>query len=230
MLDILDDDYIYGQKLSFSTTNKSNFKISGDAEFGSSKAPLVSISTSRPANNGSILSIDKFRIKSDGRFLGELSLSTSTISKFTMKFEDGRQQVGKPLQSYGKLGCELTLPSLKANAEVDVVNGPLIQSSLLYTYGKLSVGGEILLNTHAEEKKSPPEISDLNIGFGYLGPDWLLTARTTELSENLRLSYYHNITSSFVLATLVDYRFKANVQKITIGSRYMYVLPPSSWT
>jgi hypothetical protein len=107
---------------------------------------------------GNILSLDKLRVKSDGRLLAEVSLKTSSLSKFTMSAEDGRQEPGKPIQSFGKLGIEFTLPNISIDADVDVVNGPLLRTSALYKYGRYKFGGEALVNSHIEDSDQPPEI------------------------------------------------------------------------
>lgn len=49
-------------------------------------------------------------------------------------------------------------------------------------------------NTHYEEKQdASPELMDLNFGGAYMCPDWTFSARTTDLVENIRLSYVHHV-------------------------------------
>jgi hypothetical protein len=196
----------------------SKFSISGEVEMSPQKAAFASLTASR---QGSLVSLDKLRVKSDGRLLAELSLKLSSSSKMTISTEDGRQEPGKPLHSVGKLGLEMALPNLNADMDIDVVNGPLVHGSLLYKYGNIRVGGEALVNTHAEDKDQTVEFADMNFGMSYSGLDWTLIARTTNSLENMRVGYLHNFSPALVLVSQVDYHLKSNAQKIAFGSKYM---------
>lgn len=218
LVDILEDDYIHGQKFKFKSKNMSKFCITGEAELYPQKAAFASLTASRA---GSLISLDKLRVKSDGRLLAELSLKLSNSTKMTISTEDGRQEPGKPLHSIGKLGMELSLPYLNADVDVDVVNGPLVHGSVLYKYGNIGVGGEALVNTHAEDKDQSVEFADMNFGMSYFGHDWKLIARTTNSLENIRVGYLHNFSPSLVLVSQVDYHLKSNAQKIAFGSKYL---------
>jgi len=217
-IDLLEDEYFSGQRLKFKAKNQSDFVVSGEADLTPLKLPTASLTVNKP---GSIISLDKLRIKSDGKLLTEISLKTSSFSKIVMNAEDGRQEPGKPIRSFGKLGFELNLPSWSIDADVDVVNGPLLYSSILYKYDNFKFGGETLINTHLEDNSRPTEIMDINAGFSYACKDWLLVAKTTNVFENIRLSYLHNISPKLILATQVNYDLKSNSQKLAIGTSYL---------
>lgn len=216
-IDLLEEDFFFSQKFQFKAKNQSDFVVTGEADFGS-RGPMANLSLFR---KGSILSLDKLRIKSDGRILAEASLKTSDISTFTVSAEDGRQEPGKPLQSFGKLGVEIRSPTIMAQADVDVVNGPLLKGSFVYSLFKnLSFGAETLVNTHLEERNSYPELTDLNFGVAYSGPNWNLAARTTDTIGTMRFGYLQSISQRLTVGALLIYRLKANAQKLVFGAEY----------
>ena len=145
----------------------------------------------------------------------------NSLAKLTITAEDGRQEPGKSLQSLAKIGCELITKSFHCDAGIDVVNGPLLQSSVLYQYGNWQLGSELFINSHLEDKDQSPAVSDVNVGLAYQGPGWSLVARTTDVLDNLRVSYLHHVTKSLSFATLIDYRLKLNSQKISMGTKYL---------
>ena len=214
--DLLEDDYFHTQRLSIKTINESQLCWLTEGEL-SSKGINASISASRKGSN---LSLDKLRVKSDGRICFEASLQTSGITKFTISGEDGRQEAGKPLQGFGKLGCEVRTSSVSGTADIDVVNGPLFRSDFLYNYKLFSAGVEVAVNSRFEEKDIAPEVSDINIGFAYRGPSWNLSAKTLDTFGSLRISYLHTISPALSVGTRLDYRLKGNSQKISIGTNY----------
>lgn len=215
--DLLDDDYFYVQRLKIATTNDSKLSWITEGEL-SSKGSFASISASLKSSN---LSLDNFRIKSDGRILVEASLQTSEFTKFTINAEDGRQEPGKLLQSNGKLGCEFRLPAISGKADLDIVNGPTFRSSMLYNLtDNFKIGSEIAVNTRLEEKDQSPEISDVNIGMSYKGTDWNLSARTHDTLGTLRISYLHSINPMLHVCSRLDYRIKGNSQKIFVGTSF----------
>ena len=213
---ILEDDYNYSHHLKFKTTNESAISFQGETEFGP-QSPSATLTISKPGSN---FALEKFKVKSDGRVSTELSLTTSAVSKFTISAEDGRQEIGKPIKSFGKIGCQFNFKNFNFDSNIDVVNGPLLTGSFLYNYRNFHVGGEALINSHLEEKDQSPDITDLNVGFGFTGINWAMSTRTTDLLSNLRFSYLQSITSNFKFATILDYRLKSNIQKITFGTEY----------
>ena len=222
--DLLEEDYFFSQRLKIKTTNASDLSWLTEGELSAKGGANASITATR---KGSTLSLDKLRVKSDGRVLVEASLLTSNSTKFIMCAEDGRQEPGKPLHSVGKLGCEFKIPGASyggtITSDIDVVNGPIFRSSALYNYSKATkLGGEIVVNTRLEEKDPTPELSDINLGISYDGPGWNLTGKTMDYLGTLRLSYTHNVSEKLTLASQLDYRIKGNPwQKLSVGSRYV---------
>jgi len=219
--ELLENDYFYCQKLKVKTTNASLLSWFTEGELGGKGAVASTTVTCK----GSSLSLDKLRVKSDGRVLMEASLLTSNHTKFTMCAEDGRQEPGKPLQSFGKLGCEFKIPGAAHGgtvaSDIDVVNGPIFRSSFLYNYSPaVKLGGEVVVNTRLEEKDAP-ELMDVNVGASYDGPGWNLTGKTMDSLGTLRLAYTHAVSPKLTLASQLDYRIKGSSQKLSVGSRYL---------
>ena len=220
---LFDDDYAFSKKIAVKTKNDSDFEVETEGEL-LAKGTQASVTIKRA---GLPLSLDKIRIKSDGRVLVEGSYSTSPVSKFTISAEDGRQEPGKPLQSFGKLGCSFALPNADVSADIDVVNGPTLRASaLMFNKNKQINGGfEVLLNSRFEEKESP-ELSDANVGFSYSSHNWRLSARTFDLFSSMRLGYVQSYSPNILIGTMVDYHLKSNAQKIAVGTQVR--LPPYS--
>jgi hypothetical protein len=196
------------------TKNESDREVTTQGEL-SPKGATGSLSINRL---GSPLSLDNLRIRSDGRVLVEGSLQTSSVSKLTVAAEDGRQEPGKPVQSFGKLGCELKLPRIGSTFDVDVVNGPLFSASALFTPAQnVYFGMEGLFNSHLEDKDRSPEIIDFNMGIQYLGPNWTAAARSFDSMNTLKMAYVHVLSPTVTIGSHVDYRKKTNSQKLSLG-------------
>jgi hypothetical protein len=164
--DLLEEDYFYTQRLNIKTTNASNLSWLTKGEM-SHKGVNASMTATK---KGEVISLDKLRVKSDGKVTLEGSLKTNEFSKFTMGMEDGHQERGKPLYSYGTLGVELSMPSLCGSAVVDVVNGPVLKANMMVNLNSVwKVGGEATVNSRYEEKDQMPEVSDINVGMSYKG-------------------------------------------------------------
>lgn len=100
--------------------------------------------------------------------------------------------------------------------DVDVVNGPTIQGSLLFKFMFLQLGGEFLANTHLENKYKP-ELIDLNIGGAITGIDWFTSVRTTNLFSTIRVGYTCALSKSLNFGALVNYRVFQNQQSLLFG-------------
>ena len=137
--------------------------------------------------------------------------------KVTACIEDGRVEPGKPLHSFGKLGFDGSIrESLMLQGDVDVINGPTVQGSLLFKLLFLQIGGEMMCNTHYESK-SKLELLDLNIGGSITGPDWFTSIRTTNLFSTIRVGYSCNLSKSINFGALVNYRVFQNQQSLLLG-------------
>jgi voltage-dependent anion channel protein 2 len=215
--DLLDDDYYYTQKLKIKTTNSSKLSWLTEGEM-SLKNVSASMTTVR---KGELLSLDKLRMKSDGKILLEASLQAHKALKLSMSVEDGRHESGKPLSSFGKLGCEFKMSPLMATAEVDIVNGPMVRSSMVLKINRqLTVGAEAGCNPHLDEKCQNPEILDVNVGLSYKGPQWNLSVKALDKFATMQILYLHLVSPQLVVGSKLDYRLKGNTQKFIIGSRF----------
>lgn len=130
---------------------------------------------------------------------------------------------GKPLQSFGKLGVNLKFPNVHIFSDIDVVNGPLWRvSSTGKLFDALTAGFDASLNTHLEDKDQSPELTDFNLAASYLAPTWQITTRTFDSVSAARVSYLQFLSPNVVVGSQLDYRFKANSQKLTLGGRIRF--------
>lgn len=83
----------------------------------------------------------------------------------------------------------------------------------------MSFGGEIILNSHLEDKGVYPEVANFNVGFSYKGPDYTITTRTHDLLSSIRVSYLHKMSPQVQAASRLDYSLKSNYQKLTFGGK-----------
>lgn len=155
--------------------------------------------------------------------MAEASYRLTAPMKFTVSVEDGRQEPGKPLHSFGRIGAQYTTPSLAVDADVDVVNGPTIRTSALLRKYSVLLGFDLQYNTHFEDKSMTPEVLDVNIGLGYEGRGWHFAAKTMEMLSSLRVGYFHKVNQDVTAGFMVDYRLRTNYQKIVLGAKWRYV-------
>lgn len=152
--------------------------------------------------------------------LAEASYKLSTPLKFTLSVEDGRQEPGKPLHSFGRIGAQYATNSLVVDADVDVVNGPTIRTSAMLRKYSVLLGFDLQYNTHFEDKSMTPEVLDCNLGVGVEGKGWHFVVKTMEMLSSLRVGYFHKVNTDFTAGVMVDYRLKTNYQKIVLGSKW----------
>lgn len=152
----------------------------------------------------------------------EASYQVTDSTKLLVSAEDGRQEPGKPLHSFGKIGAEYILPRLALTADVDVVNGPTIRASALGKSGLFKGGFDLQYNSHLEDRELSPELVDFNFGMSCKGSDWSAFAKTTELLSSIRGGYLHKVSENVAAAAIFDYRLKTNYQKITFGASWRY--------
>mmetsp|Transcript_16776 Transcript_16776/g.25209 ORF Transcript_16776/g.25209 Transcript_16776/m.25209 type:complete len:292 (-) Transcript_16776:82-957(-) len=217
LLGLLNDGFFFSKKISVKTKNAAGVEWSVDGDLSSRGSQgSMSIAYNDPAG----LSIEQMRIRTDGRVLGEASFQVSDSFKLTACIEDGRQEPGKPLYSFGKLGLDYCVENFSAQTDLDVVNGPSLQGCALLSFPYLRLGGEFLCNTHLEDKRKHPELLDLNVGMSVLGSEWAASVRTTNLLGNIRLGYLCNISRTVDVGVMVDYRILYNDQSLLVGGIY----------
>jgi hypothetical protein len=184
----------------------------------SNKGTAGNMTASLPNPTG--LSLENLRMKTDGRILAEASVQVNEAVKLLVSAEDGRQEPGKPLHSFGKIGVEYSHPMLGVTTDVDVVNGPTLRASALLRRYAMRLGCEVQYNSHLEDKELSPEVVDFNFGISYKGKDWSAFAKTTELLSSIRGGYLHKVSDKVSAAASFDYRLKTNYQKLTVGSSW----------
>lgn len=223
--ELLDDDFKYGQSLRVKTKNDVGLEVLVEGEL----APMGaggSITAARKVASA-FFHLDKLRVRTDGRVAGEasyaLSQDSEVDSRLYVAFEDGRQEPGKPLESFGKAGSKLKTKAFDLDASIDVVNGPTCRAAALYRSMQLCVGVEAQVNTHWEEKQlsGGSELEDFNVGASYTTPQWSLSGRTSDRLSNIHLSYLHQVAPSLLLASQLHYGLgRTPVQRVSLGVQY----------
>lgn len=215
--ELFHDDYVFNKNLNIKTKSPSGVEwMSGGTLSPGGALGTLGLSFKNPEG----FSLENLNIKTDGKIHAEANCKISESAKLTATIEDGRQEPGRPLHSFGKLGCEFVRKNIAAHGEVDIVNGPSISSSLVYKNGFFGLGGDVFVNTHFEEKDQAPEIVDCNFA-GSLGmSDWIATIKTTDYLGALQLGYLHRVSPSVEVGGHVDYRLKSNNQTVTVGARW----------
>lgn len=165
-------------------------------------------------------------IQTNGCLLAEIATPLSPTLKLTACIEDGRQEPGKPVHSFGKIGVDYERPDMTISADVDIINGPSVQGcALLNFHNRLRIGGEFLCNTHFDEKEKA-EIIDCNIGASLNISDVTLSVRTVDLFDIFRFGYVQRRVASLDLdlGAQVNYRIRNNHQRLTLGGKWRYTL------
>lgn len=222
--DLFEEGYLGGQSLRVKTVNDVGLEVLVEGELTPRGAQgSISASTKTPR---ALFNLDKLRLKTDGRLAGDasyiLSNDPEVDSRLYVAFEDGRQEPGKPLKSFGKAGSKLKSRSFDLDASIDVVNGPTLRAAALYQNAKsnLSFGVEAQVNTHWEEKQSMSvgsELEDLNMAVAYTTPQWSLSGRTTERARSITLAYLHHIAPNFLVGSQLHYGLDSPVQTLKLG-------------
>lgn len=97
----------------------------------------------------------------------------------------------------------------------------MLNSNTILKYDQFQLGGEVMLNTHLEEKDQKPEFVDINFGGSYEGPDWNASFKTSDLLNNLHIGYVHHTSPQVSVGGLLDYKMKSNHQSISVGVKYL---------
>jgi len=222
--EFFDDGYFISKKLFLRTKNSAGVEITADSEI-MQKGIFGTIAASYKTPS---VSLDRFAVKSDGRISLEAAMALNPFFKVTVAAEDSRQEPGKPLHSYGKVGFEYRNPMIQVASDVDIVNGPVLKSSVIGNYKSLRVGTQAICNTHLEGRlnnnssaasnASPfPELVDLSFAAAYRGTGWNAAIRTRDFLRSLRVSYIQTISPQLEVGAQVDYGLKHNTQKFNIG-------------
>jgi hypothetical protein len=124
------------------------------------------------------------------------------------------------MQSYGKLGLDFSSPMIDMSGDVDIVNGPVLSAGFFVRSDAVRVGGELVYNTHWEDKDQRAEVLDADLGASVDGPDWTASVRTSDLFNNIRLAYVHRMSETLSLGSQVDYRLRSNYQTLSAGLQW----------
>lgn len=216
-LDVLNEDFIYGNRITVKTTNHDNVRFVIDGNFNALKDPFMTMSISKI---GEILSIDNACLRNDGNVQGKISVHATPNFKFVLSAEDNRNETGKPLRSGIKFGFDANYSSLAMQTELDIVSGSLFYFSVMKILGNhWTIGCESILSAY--DSSFQQTIKDFNVQLLYRGDDYSVHLRTTSNLQNLKANYLQNISKNIMLASSIDYSLSNNFQKLTVGTQSM---------
>lgn len=236
--EFFDFGYFQTKRVLLNIKNKSGVVFNHQSELLPKGHMFGSITVSYKPENASV-ALDRFGVKSDGRIILDAAMKLNQNLKLTVSAEDSRQEPGKPLHSFGKLGFEYknnktsVLPFVFAN-DVDVVNGPILRSSFVASIQNvLKFGVQGVINMHMDDKlltnnlsnidsafnSSTPEIVDLSLTSAYKGDGWLASLKTRDYMKFMRVCYIQNISPTLDVGAQIDYGLKVNTQKFHVGAK-----------
>lgn len=230
--DFFDDGFFNSKKLIVKVKNSAGVAINFESDIEAKGNMASSISSSYKTGNS--VSLDKFRVKSDGRISLEACMKLNDSVKLTVAAEDSRQEPGKPVYSFGKLGFEYKVPLLGIlAADVDVVNNYSLRSSVVTNYNAFKFGAQCVVsgktrenNTHLEHKQTTgglsdgvPELLDLSFVSAYKGAGWDASVITRNFLKSLRVSYIQTLSPTVDVGAQVDYGILVNSHKFNIGAK-----------
>ena len=220
VLDFLSKPYVFDSGVTARVATESPLKwrtdatiVEGEKDASESK---VACSLGASYEDASGVSLEKLEIHTDGRVRMDASLRSSEALRFLLKVEDSRHELGKPLQSHGKVGAAYATEALGTDLEVDVVNGPTLVASLcMAARSGAFLGFGATLNTMMAMQGSPT-FSDIGVGLGFRGGDWSGTLRTVDNAEKLRITL-QKAKGPWKVAANVDWALGDQQQTLTAG-------------
>ena len=225
VLDVFDNDYNTNHNLKVKTINSSGGIFGASCDISHEMESSIFLATPPPVDKGFMLS--HLKLLSNGKVMLDASWKVNENLKCNFVAEDGRHEPGlMNLHSFGKMGLEYQNKSLHSSIDIDVVNGPLLFLSSVfspkYFNNNIKIGGSMQLNSHLENGDGPPSIIDLAAGAVFKQKDYQIGIRSTNYLTNIRGTYLHNLNTSTMLAAKVDMSLEENSQQITIGALHKY--------
>lgn len=198
--DLLGDRYCFDRKAVLKTKTANGVTFKSEATLGDSVS--AKLDTKFKRDN---LSLDKLAIGSDGKLVGELSLSGLADGlDVTFKAQDG--PTTSDIKTFGKLGAEYSNDQVFVVADVDLIKGPTVTASAAFKYDSFVVGGCGTFNTGAMDK-SGSGLGDYGVGLGYVGDGFRVAARTAgkEPLSNVEVGVYHEVDADTSVAVGLTY-------------------------
>ena len=226
-----DEGYFSSKRLKIKAKNSSGVEFSHESELFPKGNMFGYLSTAYKISNS--VSLDKFCIKSDGRIALEAAMKLSDNTKLTVSAEDSRQEPGKPLHSFGKLGFLHNVPMFTLSADVDVVNGYQLKSSFITKINSLKIGSQVLCRARVDNPAAvydgvtsttaasvtTPQLIDFTFVSSYNGDGWCASAITRNCLKSLRISYIQALSPIVDVGAQIDYGLRVNTHKFNIGAK-----------
>jgi hypothetical protein len=234
--ELLYNDFNFSRALRISCLNDSGVVVCGEGSLpkshGGSRMEITAFQ--KPQTSTFPFVLDKLSLNKDGRVGCNVSISISDETKLFISGEDERQDPGKPLNSFGKIGATYDSGGIKIDNNVDIVNGPTACSSFYYapTSSPWNFAADFQVNTRWDEKGANNstdggitgrhtglEWENINFGFQFNGPSWCVAAKTKERLSILSLGYFQSLSPTFSYGTMVNYSINHNTQDLALGIR-----------
>lgn len=169
------------------------------------------------------LSFDKIRVGTDGVVKGEMTLSGLADGlDVTFQAEEGTSSstaAGKAV-----FGLDYTNADFgRIRANVDVVNGPVVNADALFKYEGFLVGGAVQMNTNlsADKKEAKGfDVEDYNVALGYGGDDFSCGVQTSKKLQSLKGGYYQKINGDAKAAATFNYGRGDGSWCVAMGGSY----------
>lgn len=210
---LLKDDYNFDRK----------FKLSQKASNGVAFT-TEGVLTAKGTTEGKLsakfkidsVSVDKLQTTTSGRINAEVSIKDALPGlSVGVKVEDGVAGSGNPA---GSVNATYKYQNITAFAEVDVVDGPTIYDSVTCEYQNFTVGAEVKVNTHLDDKDSKPALVDANAVVAYQGKDFHVSLATVDMLKKLSLAIHHTYDAKTNVATTLDLETKGALRTLTVGA------------
>mmetsp|Transcript_31186 Transcript_31186/g.99066 ORF Transcript_31186/g.99066 Transcript_31186/m.99066 type:complete len:336 (-) Transcript_31186:176-1183(-) len=176
-------------------------------------------------DEGVAVGVDCLEVHTDGRIRVDATLRSSAARRFLLQVEDSRHELGKPLQSMGKIGLEYGGPAYAGVLDLDVVNGPTFgvdvcvggqpAAAAAVAGPRFFAGGAATLNTQLDLAGSPT-FSAFGFGGGCLGDGWSAAALTLENCQKVRIAAEKS-NAGYRAGVTADWGFTTQTQHITLG-------------
>jgi len=221
-MDLLESDFSLVRMLSIKTTNRSGVSLSARSSVTTSGLDTEISLKSSTATEQLGVTLDEFRLGSDGRVNVDASMGLTDSATFKFLAEDGRYEPGKPQNSYGQVGVEVKKTAFKGSFVADLVNGPMLVAQGVLRAQGFSLGGNLHFNTKLDSgyDRSGPTVVDAGLAARYQTQDWAATVSTTNLFRGIHSTYLQNVDGATTVAASVDYSFANNEQTIAVGTQH----------
>jgi voltage-dependent anion channel protein 2 len=211
--DLLGDDYTSKKSLKVKTKTSNGTTFTTEGSLGG----IAKLSAKFMHSSG--IEFKKLSISTDGRVNLDTKLADTGIDgvSFTVKAEDGKEGSKNPCQK-GVVGFSYKMDNFNMDADVDIVNGPVINTSALINYEGFLLGGSVKFNSNYHgDKEGDSSVDDYNAALGYKTKDFAVVGQANKKCTKYNVSYFQQVDSNTSATANVSHG-KDTV--VTVGGSY----------